>query len=69
MAGSRRVVGYYNREKLPAKIHPSLLPPQLPARTHKHTHMRMMCSSLTALLSLTVYHNMISDGLIQITDY
>lgn len=36
MAGSRSAVGYYNREKLPARIHTSPLPHQL--LTCEHTH-------------------------------
>ncbi len=69
MAGSRCAVGYYNREKLLARIHPSLLPPQLHTRKHTHTHTLMMhTKSGCPALSLSVSRNMIRDGLIQLID-
>lgn len=55
------------REKLLARIHPSLLPPQL--HTGKHTHTLMMqTKSVCTTLSLSVSRNMIRDGLIQLID-
>lgn len=74
MAGSRCAVGYYNREKLPARIQPPPPPPPNCTHTHRHKHasartlakhaVRLPCSRSASDVS----GNMIGVGLIQLID-